>query len=98
METLQAKVDIEVPFHDIGMMKAVWHGHYAQYFEIAHCRLLGAIDFNCYEMAQTNYTWAVTDMRIRFTKTGGMCLAFPDFLIQQFSKMTGRAYVIPSNI
>lgn len=30
----QAEVLIEVPFHDVDVMKVAWHGHYVKYFEI----------------------------------------------------------------
>lgn len=48
------------------MMKVVWHGHYAKYFEVARCHLLDKIDYNYQQMEMSGYAWPVIDMQIRY--------------------------------
>ena len=38
-----AEVEIEIPFHDIDLMRIAWHGHYAKYLEVARTALLQQI-------------------------------------------------------
>lgn len=62
----QAEVIIEVPFHDVDVMKVAWHGHYVKYFEIARCALLDSIDYNYPQMDVSGYAWPVIDLRVRY--------------------------------
>lgn len=62
------EVALQIPFHDIDTMEAVWHGHYAKYFEIARCALLETFDYNYPQMKASGYAWPVVDMQIRFIK------------------------------
>ena len=41
---IQVETIIEVPFHDVDVMRVAWHGHYVKYFEIARCALLDKIE------------------------------------------------------
>lgn len=63
---ITAKVEIEIPFHDVDVMRVAWHGHYAKYFEIARCALLDKIDYNYPQMEESGYAWPVIDLRIRY--------------------------------
>lgn len=63
-----ATADIEIPFHDVDMMRIAWHGHYVKYFEVARCKLLDNIDYNYLQMAASGYGWPVIDMALRFVK------------------------------
>lgn len=36
----EVTLELEVPFHDVDMLKLVWHGHYYKYFELARTLLL----------------------------------------------------------
>jgi len=65
---LKAEVAIEIPFHDVDVMRVVWHGHYAKYLEIARCALLDKIDYNCSQMEESGYVWPVIDLRIRYAQ------------------------------
>lgn len=62
----QAEVFIEVPFHDVDVMRIAWHGHYVKYFEIARCALLDSIDYNYPQMEASGYGWPVIDIRVRY--------------------------------
>ncbi len=64
----QAEVIIEIPFHDVDVMKVAWHGHYVKYFEIARCALLDAIDYNYPQMEASGYGWPVIDLRVRYAQ------------------------------
>lgn len=61
-----AEVVIEIPFHDVDVMRVAWHGHYAKYMEIARGVLLDKIDYNYPQMDESGYMWPVIDMRIRY--------------------------------
>ncbi len=63
---IQSETIIEIPFHDVDVMRVVWHGHYAKYFEIARCDLLEKIDYNVPQMEASGYAWPVIDMRVRY--------------------------------
>lgn len=63
---IQSETIIEIPFHDVDLMRVVWHGHYAKYFEIARCDLLDKIDYNVPQMEASGYAWPVIDMRVRY--------------------------------
>jgi len=62
----EAEVVIEVPFHDVDVMRVVWHGHYVKYLEIARCELLDKIDYNYAQMESSGYAWPVIDLRLRY--------------------------------
>ena len=65
---IEAKVEIEIPFHDIDVMGIAWHGHYVKYLEIARCALLDKIDYNYPQMKVSGYAWPIIDMRIRYPR------------------------------
>ena len=57
---------IEVPFHDVDVMRVAWHGHYVKYLEVARCALLDKIDYNYPQMEESGYAWPVIDLRVRY--------------------------------
>lgn len=63
---MKAETIIEIPFHDVDVMRVAWHGHYVRYMEIARCVLLDQIDYNYPQMEASGYAWPVIDMRIRY--------------------------------
>ena len=65
---IEAKVEIEIPFHDIDVMGIAWHGNYVKYLEIARCALLDKIDYNYPQMKVSGYAWPIIDMRIRYPR------------------------------
>jgi len=62
----EAEIIIEIPFHDVDVMRVAWHGHYVKYMEIARCALLDQIDYNYPQMEASGYAWPVIDVRIRY--------------------------------
>lgn len=65
---IKAEVTLEIPFHDVDVMRVAWHGHYAKYLEIARCALLDKIDYNCPQMEDSGYVWPVIDLHIRYAQ------------------------------
>ena len=65
---LQAEAEIEIPFYDLDPMNVVWHGNYANYFELARSRLLAKINYSYAEMKESGYFWPVIDLHIRFVR------------------------------
>ena len=63
---VETEVVIEVPFHDVDVMRVAWHGHYVKYLEIARCALLDKMDYNYPQMEESGYAWPVIDVRIRY--------------------------------
>jgi acyl-CoA thioester hydrolase len=66
----EAEVELEIPFHDVDMLKIVWHGHYCKYFETARCALLEKIGYDYLTMKETGYVWPIVDLRIRYARPG----------------------------
>lgn len=64
----EAEIEIEIPFHDVDVMRVAWHGHYAKYLEIARCALFEQFDYNVPQMEASGYAWPVIDMRIRYAQ------------------------------
>lgn len=65
---IKAEAIIEIPFHDVDVMRVAWHGHYVKYFEIARCKLLDEIDYNYPQMEASGYAWPVIDLRVRYAQ------------------------------
>ncbi|MFT3929552.1 MAG: acyl-CoA thioesterase [Spongiibacteraceae bacterium] len=64
----QAEAEIEIPFHDVDMLRVAWHGHYAKYFEIARGKLMDSIGYNYAEMVESGYAWPVIEMHVRYAQ------------------------------
>lgn len=64
----QAEAEIEIPFHDVDMLRVAWHGHYAKYFEIARGKLMDSIEYNYAEMVESGYAWPVIEMHVRYAQ------------------------------
>lgn len=65
---LTHETQIEIPFHDVDMMRIAWHGHYVKYFEVARCELLDKMDYGYIKMMESGYAWPVVDLTIRYVK------------------------------
>lgn len=65
---ISTEVVIQVPFHDLDPMQIVWHGRYAQYFEVARCKLLEEIGYSYKDMSESGYSWPIIDMRIQYVR------------------------------
>jgi len=63
---LEASITIRVPFFDVDPMSVVWHGNYIKYFELARCELLEQINYNYLQMAESNYTWPIIELKTKY--------------------------------
>ncbi|MEO9275994.1 acyl-CoA thioesterase [Marinomonas sp. 5E14-1] len=63
---IYVEIELEVPFHDVDIIRVAWHGHYAKYMEIARCKLMDSIDYGIIAMEESGFIWPVIDMRIRY--------------------------------
>ena len=61
----ETRVELEVPFHDVDVMRVVWHGHYYKYFEVARTKLLGSLDLDAGEVIGERYLLMVSDSSCR---------------------------------
>ena len=66
---ISAKVEVEVPFHDVDAMQVVWHGHYFKYMEMARTALLRSLDYDYPQMTESDYLWPIIECQARFIKT-----------------------------
>lgn len=49
-------------------MGVLWHGRYAEYFELARVALMDGLDYGYVQMAASGYIWPVIDYRVRYLK------------------------------
>lgn len=69
MNKLSARVDIDVPFHDVDAMNFAWHGRYLKYFELARCRLLRLFDYDYPQMLESGYLWPIVECHIKYVRS-----------------------------
>jgi acyl-CoA thioester hydrolase len=62
----EVEVELEVPFHDVDMLKLVWHGHYYKYFEIARTELLRRRRLSAEQLVETGYLLVVIESKCRY--------------------------------
>lgn len=62
----EVEVELEVPFHDVDMLRIVWHGHYYKYFEIARTQLLRSKGLSAEQLIATGYTLVVIETMSRY--------------------------------
>ena len=86
---VSARTQLQIPFHDVDMMRVAWHGHYLKYFEIARGELLDKIQYNYREMVESGYMWPVIDMRVKFIQpvTFGMTINIDATLVEYENRM-----------
>lgn len=65
-KVIAEKYELEVPFFDVDSMQVVWHGHYCKYFELARCKLLDKIGYNYADMAASDFSFPIVDLRIKY--------------------------------
>ena len=61
----EVRLQHEVPFHDVDVLKVVWHGHYLKYFELARTRLLRSIGLDAGDVIGARYQLMVSESRCR---------------------------------
>lgn len=62
----EIEVELEVPFHDVDMLRLVWHGHYYKYFEIARTQLLRKKGLSAEQIVQTGFMFVVIETKCRY--------------------------------
>ncbi len=58
-------VDLEIPFHDVDMLKVAWHGHYLKYLEIGRTKLFRAHALDVPELIELNTAFYVIESELR---------------------------------
>lgn len=66
--TIQAEIEVDIPFQDCDPMGVTWHGNYYRYLETARSALLDKIGYNYSQMQQSGYFWPVVDTRLKFVR------------------------------
>ena len=61
----EVSVDLEVPFHDVDMLRVVWHGHYYKYFEVARTALLRKYELDGQRLLDTGFMFLVIESHCR---------------------------------
>lgn len=65
---IEASAEAVVAFQDCDPMGVLWHGRYAEYFELARVALMEKLDYGYDAMAASGYAWPVLDYRVRYLK------------------------------
>lgn len=65
--TPEVSVELEVPFHDVDMLRIAWHGHYYKYFEIARTALFRKYDLDGPRLIAMGYGVVVIESKCRHT-------------------------------
>lgn len=58
----------KVSFHEMDPMGVVWHGNYANYFELARCALLAKLNLTYTEMRNRGHVWPVVKLRCKYVR------------------------------
>jgi acyl-CoA thioester hydrolase len=67
--SVQAEVELQIPFHHVDMLNIAWHGHYCEYLEAARCALLDKIGYGYPVMKETGYFWPIIDLQLRYVQS-----------------------------
>lgn len=59
----------QVAFHEMDPMGVVWHGNYANYFELARSALLRELGLDYICMAEMGHLWPVVKLRIKYIRS-----------------------------
>lgn len=60
-----ARVEVDVPFHDVDLGGIVWHGHFLKYFEIARTALMRSFDLDIDRLHEIGVRVVVAESRCR---------------------------------
>ncbi|MCP5266009.1 MAG: acyl-CoA thioesterase [Burkholderiaceae bacterium] len=61
-----AAIEVCVPFHDVDLLRMVWHGRYPKYFELARIALLARLGFDEASLYDEGYAFPIVDLRVRY--------------------------------
>ncbi|WP_084419723.1 acyl-CoA thioesterase [Henriciella litoralis] len=65
---LTAQAETQIQFHHLDPMNIVWHGNYADFFELARVELMEKIDYGYGEMEASGYAWPVIELKVRYAR------------------------------
>jgi acyl-CoA thioester hydrolase len=63
----EVSVEFEVPFHDVDVLRIVWHGHYYKYMEIGRTALMRARGLDVEDIRREGHTLLLVDSHCRYT-------------------------------
>ena len=63
--TAEARVEIEVPFHDVDSLGIAWHGHYYKYLELARTVLLRVCRLDARDLRRLGFGMVMIESRCR---------------------------------
>ncbi|CAM2068607.1 Acyl-CoA thioesterase [Sulfidibacter corallicola] len=67
--TEHAEFVVEIPFHDIDLMRVVWHGHYYKYFELARTELFRRHHLDIDQMKELGLMFPVIESHCRYVSS-----------------------------
>ncbi len=68
-KALTEEIVFPVEFYDVDSMQVVWHGNYIKYMEKARCALLNKIGYGYLEMARSDFSFPVVDVRVKYVRS-----------------------------
>jgi acyl-CoA thioester hydrolase len=62
----EVSVELEVPFHDIDLVRVVWHGHYYKYLELARTAFMRSRKLDVPDLMAMGYAMVVIESGCRY--------------------------------
>lgn len=62
---MSAHVELTVPFHDVDMLRVVWHGHYYKYLELARTALMHQHRLDVPHLVELGYHMMIVESHCR---------------------------------
>lgn len=66
---ISISVEHTVSFNELDPMNVVWHGNYANYFELARAALLNKIGLSYTTMRELGYAWPVVKLNCKYIRS-----------------------------
>jgi len=63
-----AKINLDIPFHDIDILGIAWHGHYYKYFELARTELYRRCGFDIADMQAMGFIFPVIESQCKYVQ------------------------------
>jgi len=61
------EIELEVPFHDVDVLRIVWHGHYYKYLELARTALMRSRELDNHHFEALGIGLVMMETRCRHT-------------------------------
>lgn len=65
---MSASVELTVPFHDVDLLRVVWHGHYYKYLEHARTELMRQHRLDVPDLVELGFHMMVVDAHCRYMR------------------------------